>query len=90
MKVKLATGTYTVQSIRTKFASQPGNGTCLLCKESEETIYYFLFECYILSTVRDLIMQSIGDCLSQQRKTLPDFTPEQRRSVPSDATNCHS
>ena len=87
VKVKLATGTYTVQSIRAKFASQPGNGTCLLCKESEETIYHFLFECCILSTVRDLIIQDIDDCLSQQRKTLLDFTPELKLSVLLDATN---
>ena len=41
MEVKLATGTYTVQSIRVKLASQPGNGTCLLCQEAEETNIIF-------------------------------------------------
>ena len=29
----------------------------------------------------------MDDCLSQQRKTLLNFTPEQRLSVPLDATN---
>ena len=29
----------------------------------------------------------MDDCLSQQRKTLSDFTPEQRLPVPLDATN---
>ena len=41
----------------------------------------------ILSTVRHLIIQDMDDCLSQQRKTLLDFTPEQRLLVPLDATN---
>ena len=87
VKVKLATGTYIVQPIRAKFSSQPGNDTCLLYKESKDTIYHFLFECCILSTVRDLIIQDIDDYLSQQRMILLDFTPGQRLSVLLDATN---
>ena len=45
------------------------------------------FTSVIMSTVRHLIIQDMDDCLSQQRKTLLDFTPEQRLSVPLDATN---
>ena len=41
-KVKLVTVSYIVQSIGAKISSQPENGTCLLCEESEETICYFL------------------------------------------------
>ena len=41
----------------------------------------------ILSTVRHLIIQDMDDSLPRQRKTLLDFTPEQRLSVPLDTTN---
>ena len=50
-------------------------------------VHRFASVIMILSTVRHLIIQDMDDCLSQQRKILLDFTPEQRFSVPLYATN---
>ena len=50
-------------------------------------VHRFTSVIMILSTVRHLIIQDMDDCLSQQRKTLLDFTPEQTLSVPLEATN---
>ena len=50
-------------------------------------VHRFTSVIMILSTVRHMIIQDMDDCLSQQRKTFLDFTPEQRLSVPLDATN---
>lgn len=84
VKIKLVTGTYLLQTVRAKFQ---GNSKCLLCKEAEETLHHFLFECCILSSVRDLIMQDIQDSLSELcSRTLSDFTPEQSVAILLDAT----
>ena len=61
---------------------------CTLSTERTiSVVHRFTSVIMILSIVWHLIIQDMDDCLSQQRKTLLDFTPEQRLSVPLDATN---
>ena len=63
------------------------NCRTLSTERTISVVHRFTSVIMILSTVRHLIIQDIDDCLSQQRKTLLDFTPEHRLSVPLDATN---
>lgn len=63
------------------------NRRTLSTERTISVVHRFTSVIMILSTVRHLIIQDMDDSLPQQRKTLLDFTPEQRLSVPLDATN---
>ena len=63
------------------------NRLTLSTERTISVVHRFTSVIMILSTVRHLIIQDIDDCLSQQRKTMLDLTPEQRLSVPLDAIN---
>ena len=56
------------------------NRHTLSTERTISVVHRFTNVIMILSTVRHLIIKDMDDCLSQQRKTLLDFTPEQRLS----------
>ena len=45
MKARFMTGTYVLQSNRTKFNQYSVNPTCLLCGEDPEYLEHFLLKC---------------------------------------------
>jgi hypothetical protein len=51
-KLKLLTGTYYLQSNKASFNQNSVDPTCLLCKESAETVDHFLLECKTLHDIR--------------------------------------
>ncbi|MCG7879544.1 MAG: reverse transcriptase family protein [Candidatus Thiodiazotropha taylori] len=60
-KLKLVTGTYILQSNRAMFNQNRIDSTCLMCKEGDETVEYFLLNCTALSSLRQPIIDIITD-----------------------------
>ena len=58
-KLKLATGTYILQTYRATFSQNMVDPTCLLCKSTEETTQHFLVECPELAVTRNPIIDSL-------------------------------
>ena len=63
------------------------NRNTLSIERTISVVHRFTSVIMILRTVWHLIIQEVDDYLSQQRKTLLDLIPQQRLSVPLDATN---
>ena len=59
VKSKMLTGTYLLQSNRAAFNNVQVDPTCMLCKESEETLTHFILECSVLDSVRKPILEEI-------------------------------
>ena len=55
----MLTGTYLLQSNRAAFNNVQVDPTCMLCKESEETLTHFILECSVLDSVRKPILEEI-------------------------------
>ena len=56
MKLRLASGSYILQSNRAAFNQNEVKPTCLLCGEEDETLEHFLLRCNSLETVRQSIL----------------------------------
>ena len=52
IKMRLLTGTYSLQTVRAHVYKQIPSAICLLCKESDETKEHFIIECPVLSSIR--------------------------------------
>ena len=63
-KLKLATGTYILQTNRASLNQNMVDPTCLLCKSAEETTQHFLLECPKLAATRNPIIDSILEACS--------------------------
>ena len=63
-KLKIATGTYILQTNRASFNLNRVDPTCMMCRSREETVQHFLLECPVLSTKRTPIMNSILEACS--------------------------
>ncbi|KAH3831757.1 hypothetical protein DPMN_105027 [Dreissena polymorpha] len=59
VKLKLMTGTYTLQSTRSRFNKSEVDPTCRICNCAEETMLHFLLECTVLDIVRKPILSDI-------------------------------
>ena len=55
-KLKMLTGTYILQTIRTKMHSDE-DAKCQLCKVEPETLEYLLLDCTELSNIRNPILR---------------------------------
>ena len=58
-KLKLATGTYILQTNRASFNQNMVDPTCLLCSCVEETLQHFLLDCPVLAAIRNPIIDSL-------------------------------
>ncbi len=58
-RIKIATGTYILQSNRATFNQNAVNPECLLCKSADETLQHFLLECTALANTREPILKVI-------------------------------
>lgn len=58
IKIRLATGTYQLQSNRRSFNQTKIDPTCLLCNQAPETRTHFISECTTLVTIRKMYMES--------------------------------
>ena len=63
-KLKIATGTYILQTNRASFNQNRVDPTCMMCRSREETVKHFLLECPVLSATRTPIMNSILEACS--------------------------
>ena len=78
-KAKLMTGTYVLQSNRTKFNQYSFDSTCLLCGDDTEDMIHFLLKCRCLSKPRDQFMEKISSILieyqgtKEQKEIFKDF-----------------
>ncbi len=59
IKVKLLTGTYTLQSNRARFNQYDVNPTCLLCHKEPETREHFLTRCDVFHTTRNKYLEML-------------------------------
>ena len=64
IKLKLATGTYILQTNRASFNQNKVDPTCMLCKNGKESLQHFLLDCSVLSLIRNPIMNSILEACS--------------------------
>lgn len=64
-KLKLATGTYILQTNRAAFNQNMVDPTCLLCKGAEETLQHFLLDCPVLAVIRKPIMDLLVEACSR-------------------------
>ena len=60
IKLKLVSGTYILQSTRTKFKQEQTEGICLLCGDAEEDLKHFVLECSMLQSIRDAIFEDMN------------------------------
>ena len=51
-RLKLATGNYMLQTMRTAYNQNPIDPTCKLCNQAEETVSHFLICCKTLEYLR--------------------------------------
>ena len=65
LKLKLVSGSYTLQANRAAFNQNEVKPTCLLCNEENETLSHFLLSCKSLETVRQSIMGDICHVLTE-------------------------
>ena len=63
-KLKLATGTYTLQTNRALFNQKKVDPKYMLCKNSKESLQHFLLDCSVLASIRNPIMNSILEACS--------------------------
>ena len=63
-KLKLATGTYILQTNRASLNQNKVDPTCMLRKNGEESLQHFLLDCSVLSSIRNSIMNSILEACS--------------------------
>lgn len=59
VKLKIATGTYILQTTRAAFNQNPVQPTCMVCKMEDETMRHFLLDCSPLDPVRKPILNQI-------------------------------
>ena len=88
MKMKIATGTYILQSTRAAFNQNEVDPTCQLCTEEPENLEHFILNCSILETVRQCALCDIITTFDEELDQ--DFTKldtEQKISVIIDCTN---
>ena len=65
IKARLMTGTYVLQSNRTKFNQNKVNPICLLCEVEPEDQEHFLLRCQSLLEIRDPFIKKIKRTLSE-------------------------
>ena len=63
-KLKIATGTYILQTKRASFNQNEVDPTCMMCRNGDETMQHFLLQCPVLSEIRDPVMNSIVEACS--------------------------
>ena len=63
-KLKLATGTYILQTYRVSFNQNMVDSTCLLCNSAEETLQHFLLDCPVLAAIRNPIIDTLVEACS--------------------------
>ena len=63
-KIKIANGTYVLQTNRAAFNQNKVDSTCLVCRKGEETMQHFLLECSELHMIRNPIMNSVLEACS--------------------------
>ena len=68
VKLKLAAGTYILQTNRAAFNQNDAKPTCLLCNDGDETLEHFLLFCKSLETVRKPILGDLCHELSEAVK----------------------
>ena len=68
VKLKLAAGTYIIQTNRAAFNQNDDKLTCLLCNDGDETLEHFLLFCKSLETVRKPILGDLCHELSESVK----------------------
>ena len=68
MKLKLAAGTYILQTNRAAFNQNDVKPTCLLCNDGDKTLAHFLRFCKSLETVRKSILGDLCHLLSEAVK----------------------
>ena len=73
IKVKLLTGSYTLQSSRSKFSKSAISDTCLLCKVAPEDLKHFLLDCSRLQPVRSTYIHDIEQILL---RVVPDHAAQ--------------
>jgi hypothetical protein len=61
-KMKILTGTYTLQTVRLVY-KQTYSPICLLCNKDEETVTHFILECCVLTPVRDPLIKKLAKCI---------------------------
>jgi hypothetical protein len=64
-RLKLATGTYILQTNRKAFNQNNVSSECMLCKEGEETKQHFIFLCKPLESIRQPILQTVYQLLAE-------------------------
>lgn len=69
-KLKIATGSYILQTVRAKFISNTELSICKLCNETEETLPHFLLTCKSLEDIRKPILEDLINSCSEE---LPVF-----------------
>ena len=58
-RLKIVTGTYSLQTTRAAFNHNAVNHTCLACNEDNETSQHFLLDCSALQSCREPVMHQI-------------------------------
>ncbi|CAG2258151.1 unnamed protein product [Mytilus edulis] len=65
-KLKIATVSYILQTIRAKFINNTELSICKLCNETEETLPHFLLTCKSLEDIRKPILEDLINSCSEE------------------------
>ena len=66
IKVRLATGTYILQTTKARFNQNSVDPTCILCGSGDETMEHFILQCSALDEVRQPILLQIAAMLDSE------------------------
>lgn len=69
IKSRIITGTYIVQSLRSKFNQYQIDSTCPLCHIEDEDISHMLLRCSVLHSARKEPFQKLKDCIISKTDT---------------------
>ena len=58
-KLKIATGTYILQTNRASFNQNEVDPTCMMCRNGDGTMQHFLLQCPVLSEIRDPVIKLV-------------------------------
>jgi hypothetical protein len=74
VKLRLVTGTYVLQTKRTKYYRNETDPTCLLCGAAEENVLHFILQCEKLQAERVALLSEINAIWQNEFQNNEKFT----------------
>ena len=74
VKLRLVTGTYVLQTKRSKYYRNETDPACLLCRAAEENVLHFIIQCEQLQSEREALLSEINAIWQNEFQNNENFT----------------